>query len=242
LPSGLRDSFPNATSASGQRDLLMSVPMTTATFAQAWLPPGTTLAVERIDADDIEARAASAGIRIDPDNLVRGRRLEYLAGRLAARVALQSLGAEDPVIGSHNGAPVWPEGYCGSISHSAGLAVAVAARSRDWRALGIDIEARFPAHRERILQKAMRADEFRGAQASTDPWVWTRAWAAKEAAFKCLSALGADLAFEALVPCWTRADRGEMHAQADGVRIRLSLDCRVQEELMWVVASVANAG
>jgi enterobactin synthetase component D len=211
--------------------------MTATRCTYGWLPPGVKLAIERIDAADVEARAASAGIRADDGKWVPRRRLEYLGGRLAARAALQSAGAEDPVIGSHNGAPVWPAGHCGSISHSAGLAVAVAARSRDWRSLGIDIEARFPAHRERILTKAMGADEFAVAQASTDPWVWTRAWAAKEAAFKCLSALGADLALEALVPCWTRIDGGEMHASVGGALIRIELECRIYCGLMWVVAS-----
>ena len=186
---------------------------------------------------DVETRAASAGIRIDDGKLVPRRRLEYLAGRLAARAALQSAGADDPFIGRHDGAPVWPSGYCGSISHSAGLAVAVAARSRDWRSLGIDIEARFPAHRERILTTAMDADELAVAQASTDPWVWTRAWAAKEAAFKCLSALGADLALEVLVPRWTRIDGGELHASVGGALIRVELGCRIQDGLIWVVAS-----
>ena len=108
---------------------------------------------------------------------------------------------------------------------------------RDWRSLGIDIEARFPAHRERILNKAMDADELAVAQASTDPWVWTRAWAAKEAAFKCLSALGADLALEALVPRWTGIDGGELHASVGGAVIRIELGCRIQDGLIWVVAS-----
>ena len=211
--------------------------MTAATFTDDWLPECTTLAIERIDAADIEARAASAGIRAYSENLVPKRRLEYLAGRLAARAALQSAGADDPVIGSHDGAPVWPHGYCGSISHSAGLAVAVAACSRDRRSLGIDIEARFPAHRARILQRVMGADEFDAAQTSTDPWVWTRAWAAKEAAWKCLSALGADLAFEALVPFWISADCGALHAAVDGAVIRLNLSARIQDDLMWVLAS-----
>lgn len=211
--------------------------MTAATFAQVWLPAGIRLAIERIDAADVQARAASAGIRAYAENLVPKRRLEYLAGRLAARAALQSVGAADPIIGNHDGAPVWPSGYCGSISHSAGLAVAVAACSRDWRSLGIDIEAHFPAHRARILQKAMGADEFGAAQASTDPWVWTRAWAAKEAAWKCLSALGADLAFEALVPRWTSSGRGELRALVDGAVIHLDLCCRIDGDLMWVIAS-----
>ena len=215
----------------------MTAQMDTTTFTLGWLPAGATLAIERIDALDVEARAADAGIRAYSENLVPKRRLEYLAGRLAARAALQSVGADDPIIGSHDGAPVWPHGYCGSISHSAGLAVAVAARSRDWRSLGIDIEAHFPAHRARILQKAMGADEFDAAQASTDPWVWTRAWAAKEAARKCLSALGANFAFEALVPRWASTDRGELHAAVNCAAIRLNLSARIQDDMMWVLAS-----
>lgn len=213
--------------------------MTSANFTDAWLPPGTTLAIERIDAADIEARADRAGVHAYAENLVPKRRLEYLAGRLAARAALQSAGAVDPTIGAHDGAPIWPQGYCGSISHSAGLAVAVAARSRDWRALGIDIEARIPAHRAPILQKVMGAVEFAAAQASTDPWVWTRAWAAKEAAYKCLSALGVEPAFEALVPRWMSTDHAQLQARVDGAAIQIELECRMEDEVIWMVASAA---
>ena len=213
--------------------------MTSASFTDGWLPPGTKLAIERIDAADIEARAASVGIRAYAENLVPKRRLEYLAGRLATRAALQLVGADDPTIGSHDGAPVWPPGFCGSISHSAGLAVAVAARSRDWRSLGIDIEARIPVHRARILQKAMGAVEFEAAQASTDPWVWTRAWAAKEAAYKCLSALSVETAFEALVPRWTSTDHAQLQAWVDGAAIQIELECRMEDEVIWMMASAA---
>lgn len=213
--------------------------MTSASSTAAWLPARTILAIERIDAPDLEARAAGAGIRAYAENLVPKRRLEYLAGRLAARAALQSVGADEPAVGSDDGKPVWPQGYCGSISHSVGLAVALAASCRDWRALGIDIEARFPAHRARILQKVMGADEFEDAQASADPWVWTRAWAAKEAAYKCLSALGVEIAFEALVPRWTSTGRGELRAWVGGAFVQIDLECRMEDEVIWMVASAA---
>ncbi len=88
----------------------------------------------------------------------------------------------------------------------------------------------------------MGADEFGAAQASTDPWVWTRAWAAKEAAYKCLSALVADLAFDALVPCWPSPDRGELHASVAGATVRVELNCRIRDDLMWVVAAIAWRG
>ncbi len=210
--------------------------MTEASFDEGWLPAATALAIEPIGAADVESRAASAGIRAQIDCRIHNRRMEHLAGRLAALAALRSAGSDDAIVGSRDGVPVWPSGFCGSISHSAGLAVSVAARKGDWRSLGIDIETRISASRARILRKAMRDDEFAAAQALTDPWAWTRAWAAKEAAFKCLSALGADMAFEALVPSWTGSARGELHASVGGAAIRLVLCSRIQDELIWVVA------
>ena len=213
--------------------------MAAETSAEEWLPRGAEIAIERVDAADLEARAASAGICAYAGILVVGRRREYLAGRLAARTALQTLGADDLVVGRNDSAPVWPIGYCGSISHSAELAVAIVARSRHWRALGIDIEVRFAANRIRVMQQAMSVDEFCVAQASVDPWVWTRAWAAKEAAYKCLSVLGADLAFDALLPRWKDADRAELEACVDGAAIQVDLRCRIQHGLIWMVASTA---
>ena len=41
-------------------------------------------------------------------------------------------------------APVWPEGVVASLSHTAGLCLAVAARARDWRGLGVDLERALP--------------------------------------------------------------------------------------------------
>ena len=154
----------------------MRVPMTVTPTAPAWLPIHMHLAIERIDAGDLEARAARAGIQAYADTLVSTRRLEYLAGRLAAYAALQSAGMEQPIVGRQDRAPVWPAGFCGSISHSAGLAVAIAARSHHWRAIGIDIEACLSSKRARILTKAMGEEEFAAAEASSDPWAWTRAF------------------------------------------------------------------
>ena len=85
----------------------------------------------------------------------------------------------------------------------------------------------------------MGAVEFAAAQASTDPWVWTRAWAAKEAAYKCLSALGVETAFEALVPRWMSTDHAQLQARVDGAAIQIELECRMEDEVIWMVASAA---
>lgn len=69
------------------------------------------------------------------------RRDEFAAGRLCAVAALNSLGASSHSVGRElGGAPIWPTGVVGSISHTDDLAVAVAAPSEIVKAIGVDIE------------------------------------------------------------------------------------------------------
>ncbi len=69
------------------------------------------------------------------------RQVEFAAGRAAARDALQGVGLRRVSIpSSKDRVPLWPDGYVGSISHSAGAAVAVVARKSDIVTLGIDLE------------------------------------------------------------------------------------------------------
>ncbi|PPT45661.1 hypothetical protein XarjCFBP7652_20580 [Xanthomonas arboricola] len=72
------------------------------------------------------------------------RKAEFVAGRRAAIRALQALqcSVEEIPVGLHR-SPEWPRDYVGSISHTDGIAVAVAMRQFDapgHRAIGIDIE------------------------------------------------------------------------------------------------------
>lgn len=69
------------------------------------------------------------------------RKTEFSAGRDAARDALGQLGlstVEIPV--GKRRAPVWPEGICGSITHSDALCIAAVARQSDFGSIGIDAE------------------------------------------------------------------------------------------------------
>ena len=83
-----------------------------------------------------------------------GRRAEFAAGRSLARHALAALGAPACALPSGpGGAPVWPAGYLGSITHSRDHAAAAVARQTDLRALGIDLETglRFKPGMERLV-------------------------------------------------------------------------------------------
>ncbi len=76
---------------------------------------------------------------------VTARKLEYKAGRFAARQAMEDLGiGRAPIPSGPDRGPVWPQGLTGSISHCATACVAGVARTRDVLSLGIDVEAAVP--------------------------------------------------------------------------------------------------
>src|SRR5689334_3062733 len=69
------------------------------------------------------------------------RRTLFALGRAAARDALSELGIEPtPIPRSSDGAPVWPDGFVGAISHTRQVALAVAGRREDYVGLGVDVE------------------------------------------------------------------------------------------------------
>lgn len=68
------------------------------------------------------------------------RRAEFVTGRVLARQALAVLGiqwASIPV--ARSGAPVWPAGLVGTITHSVGLRACAVARRGEHAGVGIDV-------------------------------------------------------------------------------------------------------
>ncbi|WLI75810.1 4'-phosphopantetheinyl transferase superfamily protein [Kosakonia sp. H02] len=72
------------------------------------------------------------------------RRAEYLAARYGAKLLLQSQGCDANVGTTTDRAPVWPAGWCGSLSHTHNHAIAIIARRHAGLAVGIDIEMLAP--------------------------------------------------------------------------------------------------
>jgi 4'-phosphopantetheinyl transferase EntD len=82
---------------------------------------------------DIEAAALG--------DAVAARRHEFALGRTCARAALAAIEVAPVAIPvGDRRAPVWPPGVVGSIAHTRTVCVAAAARARDLRGLGIDLE------------------------------------------------------------------------------------------------------
>jgi 4'-phosphopantetheinyl transferase EntD len=69
------------------------------------------------------------------------RKREFATGRACAHKALQRLGiCAGPLLSDARGAPLWPDGVAGSITHCAGFRAAAVARQTDFVSLGIDAE------------------------------------------------------------------------------------------------------
>lgn len=69
------------------------------------------------------------------------RQHEFAAARVCAHQALKEIYADIPVLHkSSGGAPLWPQGVVGSLTHCEGLRAAVVASHSDLRSVGIDAE------------------------------------------------------------------------------------------------------
>jgi 4'-phosphopantetheinyl transferase EntD len=90
---------------------------------------------DRADAVLFPAEAAAVARAVDR------RRREFATARSLARQALGGLGvAPAPVPPGEHGAPRWPPGVVGSITHCAGYRAAAVARADRVRSIGIDAE------------------------------------------------------------------------------------------------------
>jgi 4'-phosphopantetheinyl transferase EntD len=69
------------------------------------------------------------------------RRREFTTARACARAALARLGLPAvPIVPGLRGAPQWPDGVVGSMTHCAGYRACAVARDRDFVTIGLDAE------------------------------------------------------------------------------------------------------
>ncbi len=127
-------------------------------------------------------------------NAVIKRRLEFAAGRHAARVALRSLGQPKVALGkSDNGQPLWPNGTVGSITHTEDLAIAVATVATDQTGIGVDLEL-IQRFRPDLAEAVLTANELSCVQEQSD---LAAIFSAKEATYKAIfTTLGKVIGFQ----------------------------------------------
>jgi 4'-phosphopantetheinyl transferase EntD len=106
------------------------------------------------------------------------------AARIVARQLLAQVGLAGCALPkATSGAPIWPDGIVGSISHDSLVAVAAVAMRHDFSALGIDIE---PAEAlpSDLLDLVVTPQER--AKLDDDPYQGRLLFAAKEAVYKAV--------------------------------------------------------
>lgn len=117
------------------------------------------------------------------------RRREFATVRQCARTALAELGVPPvPILPGAKGAPRWPDGIVGSMTHCAGYRAAAVARSAAVASLGIDAEPAAPLTDTDVL-KLVSDETERAALAdlgARHPGVpWDRLlFSAKESVYK----------------------------------------------------------
>ncbi|AHL76252.1 4'-phosphopantetheinyl transferase [Stutzerimonas stutzeri] len=152
--------------------------------------PGVRLFSTRFDPD-----------RLDPEDFdrwglpamraVSKRQTEFLAGRICAYEALRTLTGVPAIPEvAQDRSPIWPANVVGSITHGAGWAAVVAARSDQWRGLGLDVEICLPITRaDRLAAEILTPRELEACAGLDDTQRALRVtltFSIKESLFKAL--------------------------------------------------------
>jgi enterobactin synthetase component D len=123
---------------------------------------------------------------------------EFAAGRYAASLALAHYGCSELVARGSDGSPLWPQGFTGSISHGAELAVAVVARDVSYQGIGVDVERLISREESgRIFDRVLDRDELLVLAAAlpdrSTSELLSLGFSAKESLYKCVNRLAPEL-------------------------------------------------
>jgi 4'-phosphopantetheinyl transferase EntD len=141
-----------------------------------------------------ESFGASRGTGLFPEEealvarATERRRAEFATGRECAREALAALGlGKVPILRGYRGAPRWPAGIAGSITHCRGYCAAAVARTKDLAAIGLDVEpnAALPGGVLEMVTQPAERGRLRDLAAARPEISWDcLLFCAKEAVYK----------------------------------------------------------
>ncbi len=141
------------------------------------------------------------------------RQREFATARACARAALGQLGRPAVAIGrGPHGAPMWPPGIVGSITHCTGYCAAAVAEATRVRSLGIDAEPARPLPAD-VLGAVASAAEVAALRGRPGPLPWDRLlFSAKESVYKTWYPIARRwLGFEDVTVTFGSSDEFEAH-------------------------------
>lgn len=132
------------------------------------------------------------------------KKLEFAAGRAAARLALGKIGLQTatPILRGERGEPLWPANVCGSITHCYPWSLAVAAQGSGV-ALGIDCESVERLREVSIIDVICTTAERDWVRGEDQPARLVKIFSAKEAVYKAFYPICKHyIDFKELELCW----------------------------------------
>lgn len=141
---------------------------------------------EEVDPHTVEGGLLNAEKKFLED-AAQTRVEQFTAGRVCSRRALGRFGvaATTPILRGEDRAPIWPEGFTGSISHTDTWCAAAVARLSDVRTLGIDLEPATPL-KEALWRRVCTRGERERLRELPNPGLMGKIlFSAKESVYKC---------------------------------------------------------
>jgi len=132
------------------------------------------------------------GEREDVAAACDSRQREFATGRWCARRLLAGMGVECKEIKrGKDSEAVWPEGICGSITHTKGACCVIAAFQANYRSVGIDIEKASRLISEPARRLFLNKDEIEWISSlpAVSPDVYLTIFSIKESIYKMLHPL-----------------------------------------------------
>ncbi|WP_030615321.1 4'-phosphopantetheinyl transferase family protein [Streptomyces fulvoviolaceus] len=152
------------------------------------LLPDSVVAVEVHGTDEPENTVLYPEEEVLVARAVAKRRREFAVVRACARRAMEKLGVPPrSVLPGERGAPQWPPGLTGSMTHCDGYCAAALVRATDLASLGIDAEPHGPLPEGVLASVALPAERARLQRlAAAHPGIhWDRLlFSAKESVYK----------------------------------------------------------
>ncbi len=123
------------------------------------------------------------------DHASKKRQREFACGRHYAHQALENLGAGQQTIGrDERGAPLWPKGIAGSISHTNEYCAVLLSSQSEFQSVGIDLEES-GRMKPNLWSRLLTGNEITYLKSIADIAEQTRhaatMFSAKEAFYKC---------------------------------------------------------
>lgn len=137
---------------------------------------------------ELSLQLAKQWLTREQRNFAAKRIESFIAGRHCAQQALLlNQTTINELASDLTGRPVWPGGFCGSISHTKTLAIAIVSRS--YKSLGVDVEALIAPDRVDRLTNIFINDSERHFLRDDKSFYGTLIFSAKESLFKLINPL-----------------------------------------------------